>query len=401
VVGRPADTASLAAIALRHGARFTSLGTKGDGDLVRLAAGLPATHATAERASDDLAALLYTSGTTGRPKGAMLSHENLASNARALVEAWAFSADDVILHALPVFHTHGLFVATNTALFAGASLLFLPRFEAGAVARAMARATVMMGVPTYYSRLLAVEAFGRDTASHMRLFISGSAPLSAELHRAFEARTGHAILERYGMSETSMNTSNPYAGARRPGTVGPPLAGVEVRITDPGTGAALEDGAVGMIELRGPNVFKGYWRKPEETRQAFREDGFFVTGDLGRIDEDGYVSIVGREKDLIISGGLNVYPAEVEAAIDAIEGVAECAVIGCPHADFGEGVVAVIAPKPGVRLSEGEVTEALRDRLAGFKRPKAALFVDALPRNAMGKIEKARLREDHRSVFEA
>ncbi|MDH3240166.1 MAG: malonyl-CoA synthase [Alphaproteobacteria bacterium] len=351
------------------------------------------------RRPDDLAALLYTSGTTGRPKGAMLSHENLSSNAQALVDAWAFTQSDVILHALPVFHTHGLFVATNVALFAGGSLLYLPRFDADLVIANLPRATVMMGVPTYYSRLLATDGFTREAAAHMRLFISGSAPLSAELHRAFEARSGHAILERYGMSETSMNTTNPYEGERRPGTVGMPLAGVELRIADPETGAALAEGETGMIELKGPNVFAGYWRKEAETKKAFRDDGFFVTGDLGRIDEDGYLAIAGRETDLIISGGLNVYPAEVEAAIDEIEGVVECAVIGCPHSDFGEGVVAVVARAPGAGLAQGDVIDALKDRLAGFKRPKRVVFVDQLPRNAMGKIEKAKLRDAYRNIL--
>jgi malonyl-CoA/methylmalonyl-CoA synthetase len=396
----PAKTAGLADAAAAAGcAHVETLDASGAGSIVTRAEAAPPDFEDAPRGPDDLAALLYTSGTTGRPKGAMLSHENLASNARALVDAWAFTGSDVILHALPVFHTHGLFVATNVALFSGASLFYLPRFDADAVLANLARATVMMGVPTYYSRLLGADALTRETAAHMRLFISGSAPLSAELHRAFDARTGHAILERYGMSETSMNTTNPYDGARRPGTVGMPLDGVQLRISDPESGAPLAQGETGMIELKGPNVFAGYWRKAEETRHAFREDGFFVTGDLGRIDGDGYLAIAGREKDLIISGGLNVYPAEVEAAIDEIEGVGECAVVGCPHSDFGEGVVAVIARASGAALSERDVTAALRDRLAGFKRPKAVVFVDALPRNAMGKIEKTKLRDTYRDTL--
>lgn len=381
--------------------RVECLDGEGQGEIAARAESLPPEFDDRPRGPDDLAAILYTSGTTGRAKGAMLTHDNLASNARSLVEAWKFGTDDVLLHALPIFHTHGLFVATNVTLFSGAQILFLPKFDADRVVEVLPRATVMMGVPTYYARLLANPRLTEEAARHMRLFISGSAPLSAEVHKEFHARTGHAILERYGMSETSMNTSNPYRGERRPGTVGFPLAGVEVRITDLESGRPLERGEVGMIEVRGPNVFPGYWRMPERKAEDFREDGFFITGDLGVMDMDGYLSIVGREKDLIISGGLNVYPAEVEAAIEEIDGVAECAVIGVPHDDFGEGVFAVIALKPGRELTEKDVLAALKARLAGFKRPKDVAFVPALPRNAMGKVEKAALREIYRGAFTA
>jgi malonyl-CoA/methylmalonyl-CoA synthetase len=351
------------------------------------------------RAPDDLAAILYTSGTTGRSKGAMLTHSNLESNAEALREAWRFTARDRLLHALPIFHTHGLFVATNTILLAGGAMIFLPSFDLGEILRLLPRATAMMGVPTYYTRLLSRPGFTRELTRHIRLFVSGSAPLSAETHREFEARTGHAILERYGMTETNMNTSNPYEGPRVPGSVGPPLPGVEIRIADPATGAERTRGEVGVIEIRGPNVCKGYWRMPDKTAEAFRDDGYFISGDLGLVDEAGYVRIVGREKDLIITGGLNVYPAEVEAAIEAIPEVAECAVIGVPHPDFGEGVVAVVVARSGAELEEGWIIAALAGSLAGFKRPKRVFLVDALPRNAMGKVQKNRLRELYPGTF--
>jgi malonyl-CoA/methylmalonyl-CoA synthetase len=333
-----------------------------------------------KRDADDLAEILYTSGTTGRAKGAMLTHGNLSSNARALAETWAFSAEDKLLHALPIYHTHGLFTASNTILYAGASMIFLPKFNIDEVMDMMPQATAMMGVPTFYSRMLQSQRLTRESVKHISLFISGSAPLSPEVHGEFEARTGHAILERYGMTETGMNTSNPYDGARRPGTVGFALPGVEVCIADPETGTELEQGEIGSIELRGPNVFKGYWRMPEKTNEEFREDGFFISGDLG------YVNIVGRDKDLIISGGFNVYPAEIEAAIDAIKGVAESAVIGAPHPDFGEGVMAIVACKSGVDLEEGDILSPLGGILARFKQPKHVFIVDALPRNAMGKV---------------
>jgi malonyl-CoA/methylmalonyl-CoA synthetase len=322
----------------------------------------------------------------------MLTHGNLASNVDALRAAWRYSADDRLIHALPIFHTHGLFVAINLTLRVGASLIFLRSFNADDILRALPEATVLMGVPTYYTRLLARPELTAEAARGMRLFISGSAPLPAKVHQEFAARTGHAILERYGMTETNMNISNPYDGRRLPGSVGFPLPGVEIRIADPHTGAALPDGEIGEIEIRGPNVFKGYWQMPEKTREAFRDDGFFRSGDLGHRDQDGYIHISGRSKDLIISGGLNVYPAEVEAAIDAIPGVAECAVIGVPHADFGEAVVAVVITSNGAPIDEGTVQTALKDRLAKFKQPKRVFIVSSLPKNVMGKIEKASLR---------
>ncbi|MAB00866.1 MAG: malonyl-CoA synthase [Stappia sp.] len=399
VVCDPARRDAIAPIAEKTGARLETLDGAGKGSLSAAADASATSFEDVARGADDLAAILYTSGTTGRSKGAMLSHENLASNARVLMREWRFTSDDVLLHALPIFHTHGLFVATNVTLLAGGSLLFLPKFDLDEILRLMPRATTMMGVPTFYARLLGSDAFTRELASHMRLFVSGSAPLSAEVHKAFSARTGHAILERYGMTETNMNTSNPYDGDRRPGTVGFPLPGVDLRIADPETGKALPQGEVGVIEVKGANVFKGYWQMPEKTASEFRADGFFITGDMGRIDERGYVSIVGRSKDLIISGGFNVYPAEVEAVIDEIEGVAESAVIGVPHADFGEGVVAVVAPHKGAKIDADAVITPLADKLAKFKQPKKVYVLDELPRNTMGKIQKNVLRDQFKDTF--
>ena len=343
-------------------------------------------------APGDLAAILYTSGTTGRSKGVMLSRENLASNAEALVALWRFAGEDVLLHVLPVFHTHGLFVATNCVLYAGASMIFQRSFAPDAVLAALPGATVMMGVPTFYSRLLADARLTPAACAHIRLFISGSAPLSPATHAEWRGRTGQAILERYGMTETNMITSNPYDGERRAGTVGLPLPGVEVRITAPE--GVLPQGEAGAIEVRGPNVFGGYWRMPEQTAKEFR-DGWFVTGDLGAFDADGYLSILGRAKDLVITGGLNVYPAEVEAAIDDLPGVAASAVIGVPHPDFGEAVVACVV---GTAAPEA-IRASLCDRLAGFKIPKRVLVLDELPRNAMGKVQKAELRRQFAGLF--
>ena len=376
-----------------------TLDASGSGSLADRAASMPTLFEDVDRGPDDLAAILYTSGTTGRSKGAMLSHDNLASNGRILVETWKFTSDDVLIHALPVFHTHGLFVATNIVLLAGASMFFLPKFDPDEIMRLMPRATTMMGVPTFYVRLLQHPGLDRNSTGHMRLFVSGSAPLLAETHLEWREKTGHAILERYGMTETNMNTSNPYVGERRAGTVGFPLAETDVRVSDPETGAAVSAGAIGMIEIRGPNVFKGYWRMPEKTASEFREDGFFISGDLGRIDADGYVHIVGRGKDLVISGGYNVYPKEIETEIDAIHGVTESAVIGLPHPDFGEGVAAVIVRKDGSSVDEGEVMLALKDRLARYKQPKRIFFVDQLPRNAMGKVQKNVLRDRYQASF--
>ena len=349
------------------------------------------------RGDDDLAAILYTSGTTGRSKGAMLTHRALASNSETLRDLWRFTENDVLIHALPIFHTHGLFVATNISLMAGSACRFLPGFDADAILRAMPESTALMGVPTFYTRLLQRDDLA-GAAQGMRLFVSGSAPLLAETHDRWRAVTGHAILERYGMTETNMNTSNPYDGPRRPGTVGLPLPDVELNVTDPDTGRTLPKGEIGMIEVRGPNVFAGYWQMPEKTAEELRDDGFFITGDLGRIDEDGYVHIVGRGKDLIISGGLNVYPRQVEEAIDALPGVLESAVIGAPDPDFGEGVVAVVVPAKGTDLTEAGVLAGLTD-LATFKRPRRVVLTDELPRNTMGKVQKAELRRAYRDSF--
>ena len=378
---------------------FLTIGDDGrTGSLIGEAASAPAEFADAPVGMPDLASILYTSGTTGRSKGAMLSHGNLFSNAEALKQAWAFSADDVLLHALPIFHIHGLFVATNVSLLSGAGMLFLPKFEPDAVFKALPQATVMMGVPTFYTRLLKDSRLNRDATGHMRLFISGSAPLLPETHREWQARTGHAILERYGMTETNMNTSNPYRGLRIPGSVGLPLPGVEVRIAD-SEGNPVREGEIGMIEIRGPNVFQGYWRMPEKTKAEFRKDGFFITGDMGVIGSDGYLSIVGRSKDLIITGGLNVYPREIESLLDDIPGVEESAVVGLPHDDFGEGVTAFLVLKNGAQLTEAEVLNALRDRLARFKLPKRVIFLAQLPRNTMGKVQKSALRQEYAALY--
>ncbi|MCG5239900.1 malonyl-CoA synthase [Azospirillum doebereinerae] len=388
-----------ATVALAAGAPVRTLDAQGRGSLSDAAAGQPDDFATVARGPDDLAAILYTSGTTGRSKGAMLTQGNLLSNARVLQTEWRFGADDVLLHALPIFHTHGLFVACNLVLLSGASMVLLPRFDPADVLARLPAATVMMGVPTFYTRLLGQSGLTPEACRTIRLFVSGSAPLLAETHRAWEERTGHRILERYGMTETGMLTSNPYDGDRIAGTVGFPLPGVDLRITDPATGEPLEAGAIGAIEVRGPNVFKGYWRMPEKTAAEFRPGGFFITGDLGKIDERGYVHIVGRGKDLIISGGFNVYPKEVEGEIDALPGVLESAVIGIPHPDFGEGVVALVVPDGKTPVTEAGVLAALKERLARYKQPKRVVLVAELPRNSMGKVQKAELRNVHAGVF--
>ncbi len=402
-VGAPDRIAQLTETGALTGVpRVETLGAAGEGSLVAEACAIAANgDVDVARDGDDLAAILYTSGTTGRSKGAMLTHANLASNARTLANAWRFTPDDRLLHALPIFHTHGLFVATNIVLLTGGSMILLPQFHADAVIRHLPAATTMMGVPTFYTRLLAHPGFTRDVVRHMRLFVCGSAPLSAETFREFAERTGHAILERYGMTETNMNTSNPYDGERIPGSCGLPLPGVEVRVTDPATGRPLPAGAVGMIEIKGPNVFKGYWNMPEKTAAEFRDDGFFISGDLGRFDERGYLFIVGRAKDLIISGGFNVYPKEVEAALQAMAGVADAAVIGVPHPDFGEGVVAVVVPAAGATLEEREIIDGLAGQLAKFKLPKRIVFESALPLNAMGKVQKTTLRDRYAATFTA
>jgi malonyl-CoA/methylmalonyl-CoA synthetase len=375
----PASRDALAALA----PRVETMDAEGVGSL---RAGAAEPGPVADRAEDDLAAILYTSGTTGRPKGAMLSHRNLMSNAEALVELWRFGPRDLLIHALPIFHTHGLFVAVNVTLAAGGALALMPRFDAGEALAWMGRgATAMMGVPTFYTRLLDEPGLTREACEGMRVFVSGSAPLLPETHAAFAERTGHAILERYGMTETNMIASNPYDGERRAGTVGFPLPGVELRID----GAA---GEAGEIAVRGPNVTLGYWRMPEKTAEEMTEDGWFRTGDVGRLDPDGYLEIVGRAKDLVISGGFNVYPREVEAVLDAQPGVLESAVIGLPDPDLGEAVVAVLVAEPGAAPDLDAVSAALEGELARYKRPRRMILADALPRNAMGKVQKAVLR---------
>ena len=399
VVCDPSKAEGIGAIAVKVGAKVETLGADGKGTLTDAAAKAKPEFATVARADDDLAAILYTSGTTGRSKGAMLTHDNLASNSLALVDYWHFTDKDLLIHALPIYHTHGLFVASNVTLFARASMIFLPKFDPELIIKLMARATVMMGVPTFYTRLLQSPALTKEATGHMRLFVSGSAPLLADTHREWFARTGHAVLERYGMTETNMNTSNPYDGERVPGAVGLPLPGVSVRVTDPETGKELPPETIGMIEIKGPNVFKGYWRMPEKTKAEFRDDGFFISGDLGKIDASGYVHILGRGKDLVISGGFNVYPKEIESEIDAMPGVIESAVIGVPHADFGEGVTAVLVCDKGFHVDEAAVLKALDGRLAKFKMPKRVFVVDELPRNAMGKVQKNILRDTYAKIY--
>ena len=365
-------------------------------ELADRASRFDAVFATVHRAPDDLAAILYTSGTTGRSKGAMITHRNLASNAITLVDAWGFTRDDVLLHALPIYHVHGLFVATHCALLSGARMLWLPKFDAHEVVPLLARATVMMGVPTFYTRLLSEPGFTKEACRTIRLFVSGSAPLLAETFESFRERTGHAILERYGMTEAGMITSNPLAGPRVGGTVGKPLHGVEVRIVDE-AGVPVGPGTIGGVQARGPNIFAGYWQMPDKTREEFTGDGYFKTGDVGELVADGaaqgYLRLVGRAKDLIITGGLNVYPKEIEERIDQMEGVLESAVVAMPDPDFGEAVAAVIVRKPGCTLCEADVIARLKGEIASFKVPKRVVFEDALPRNAMGKVQKAALRE--------
>ncbi len=399
VVCDPGAEDKVAPLAARHGGRTLTLDAEGGGSLTEESRAHDGDFPAAERARSDLAALLYTSGTTGRSKGAMLSHGNLSSNALALHDLWGFRPDDTLLHALPIFHTHGLFVAINCVLLAGARMLFLPRFDPETVIRLLPQATVMMGVPTFYTRLLARDDFTAETCRRIRLFVSGSAPLLEETFEAFRARCGHSILERYGMTETGMNSSNPLDGERRAGTVGFALPEVEFRVAGE-DGRILPPGEVGVLEVRGPNVFHGYWRQPEKTEEEFRPDGFFITGDVSRIDERGYLQIVGRAKDLIISGGFNVYPKEVELIVDQVPGVGESAVIGLPHPDFGEAVVAV-ATRSGdaVQVSEAAVISAAKGELANYKVPKKVFFLDALPRNAMGKVQKNLLRERYRDTF--
>ena len=395
VVCRPADEAAVGGL-LTTG-KLVTLGTDGNGSLLD---DLPEAELPVEqRAPNDLAAILYTSGTTGRSKGAMLTHANLLSNALTLKDLWGWQSHDVLIHILPIYHVHGLFVALHGALLSGASVLFHRGFDPAAVIGDLYRSSLLMGVPTHYTRLTAAPELTREACAKMRLFISGSAPLLAEAHERFEEKTGQRILERYGMTETGMITSNPYQGGERvAGTVGYPLPDVEVRICGE-SGALVAAGEPGVLEVRGPNVFAGYWRMPEKTAKEMRPNGFFITGDIATQAPDGRVTLVGRAKDLIIAGGLNVYPKEIEEAIDALPGVDESAVIGVPHPDMGEGVVAVVVAEKGAAISEEGILAAISGQLARFKQPRRVLVVDALPRNAMGKVQKAALRAEYAGLF--
>ncbi len=399
VVCRPNTATEIEAAAARTGApHVLTLDASGEGSLTARAATLPPNNDIFVAKPSDVGAILYTSGTTGRSKGAMLTHGNLSSNALTLHDIWGWVPGDVLIHALPIFHVHGLFVALHTAMLNASRILFLPRFDADEIIDLLPGASVMMGVPTFYARLLRHPGLTRDACRNMRLFISGSAPLLRETFESFEARTGHRILERYGMTEAGMITSNPLHGERLPETVGFPLPGVEARVAD-GSGNAVANGDVGVLEIKGPNVFRGYWRAPDKTRTEFRDDGYFITGDLVRMDQAGRISIVGRAKDLIISGGYNVYPKEVEGCIDSLDGIAESAVVGIPHPDFGEAVIGYVVLQPNADISEQSIKDALAASLAGFKIPKKLFFVDELPRNAMGKVQKNVLREHNADIF--
>jgi malonyl-CoA/methylmalonyl-CoA synthetase len=400
-VVRPEALAELAPLAQRAGVpELVTLGTADDGTLAERARGAaPAADLPRAQPAATLASLVYTSGTTGRSKGAMLTRGNLASNAAVLATAWRFTGADTLLHTLPLFHVHGLFVAINTVLASASSLLLLPKFEAAAVLRHLGEATVLMGVPTHYTRLLKEPELDRRSCAHVRLFVSGSAPLLAETHREFQARTAHMILERYGMTETLMNASNPYDGERVPGSVGAPLPGVQIRVTHPQSGAPESAGEIGTLEIRGANVFAGYWGDAHKTRESFTADGWFKSGDLGRIDARGYVHLVGRHKDLVISGGYNVYPKEVESELDALAGVAESAVFGVPHPDLGESVTAAVVLEAGARLTEADILRAIGQRVARYKIPKRVVLIAELPRNAMGKVQKNALREAYADLY--
>jgi malonyl-CoA/methylmalonyl-CoA synthetase len=399
VVCDPSAEAAIEALARKAGVKnILTLDGEGKGSLTERARDASSDFGIVRRSRDDLAALLYSSGTTGVPKGIMLSHFNLTSNTRTLVSSWGFTEQDRLLHALPIFHVHGLFVAIGCVLASGASMRWLNRYDVTDVIRFLPECTVMMGVPTYYTRLLADASFTRESTRNVRLFVSGSAPLRAETFVEFEERTGHRILERYGMTETNMNTSNPLDGERRPGTVGPPLPGVEIRVCDDDD-RILGVNEPGHLLVRGPNVFVGYWKLPEKTAEDFTGDGYFRTGDQAEIDADGYVSIVGRAKDMVITGGLNVYPKELETLIDDFPGVRESAVIGVPHPDFGEGVVAVVVRTPDARIDEQTLIDSCKERVAGFKVPKRVVFVDELPRNTMAKVQKNVLRERCQALF--
>ncbi len=394
-----ANKVSLQSIADANSCQLATLNADGGGSLHQQASTLAPAEYIAPRDADDLAAILYTSGTTGRSKGAMLTHRNLLSNTVTLIDYWQITDSDVLLHGLPIYHTHGLFVATNTTLLAGASCIFLPSFNTDDFINYLPQSTMMMGVPTFYTRLLADGRLTKELVSHMRLFISGSAPLLAETHESFESLTGQRILERYGMTETNMNTSNPYHGERRAGTVGFALPGVEARIIDPENDTPVGTDEIGVLEVRGENVFSGYWQMPEKTAQEFTPDGYFITGDLAKQDADGYIHIVGRDKDLIISGGFNIYPKEIELVLDEQTGVLESAVVAAPHADFGEGVVAILVAQSGQSIDIDAVKTEVAKTLAKFKQPKKYMVLDALPRNTMGKVQKNVLREQVADSF--
>ncbi len=399
-VAKPENASTLQEIASHAGATLLTLGSNGEGTLVDAVTAADLHTPIAEMGGEDIASIIYTSGTTGRSKGAMLSHDNLASNALTLIDLWGFVENDVLLHALPIYHVHGLFVAVHCAMLRGIPMRFLPRFDVDEVIRQLPSVTVMMGVPTFYTRLMDNADFTHELCASLRLFISGSAPLLAQTFEAFFSHTGHRILERYGMSEANMIASNPLDGERIAGTVGFALPGVTLRVCDAGHNP-VGAGEAGVLQMRGPNVFKGYWQMPEKTASEFTEDGFFISGDMATMDDDGRIRIVGREKDLVISGGLNVYPKEIEDAIDAIEGVNESAVIGVPHADLGEGLVAVICPLPGAVIDSEGVISQLKTELAGFKVPRQIITMETLPRNAMGKVQKNVLREHYAQTFTA
>ncbi|WP_108482742.1 malonate--CoA ligase [Oceaniglobus ichthyenteri] len=395
IICDPKDEAAMAQICGRQGVTILTLGPDGTGSLATAADAAEDTFKTVARGPDDLAALLYTSGTTGRSKGAMLSHKNLLSNAISLADLWEITDQDRLIHALPIFHTHGLFVALNTCLLVGARVRFMAAFNGDEVLKELPKSTLMMGVPTFYTRLLDDPRLTRDLCAEMRLFVSGSAPLLADTHTEFARRTGHRILERYGMTETNMSTSNPYEGDRVAGTVGYALPGVEVVITDPDTGAPVAAGDIGMIEVRGDNVFQGYWNMPEKTAEELRDTGFFITGDLGVQSDDGRISIVGRQKDLIISGGYNIYPKEIEELINNVDGVLESAVFGVPHPDFGESVLAAVILEQGASVTPDAIAAQVEPLLARFKHPRRYILCDALPRNTMGKVQKNVLRDTY------
>ena len=399
-VVEPRNASVLKKSASAVGATLLTLGNNGEGTLIDAVAEADPYTSVADLGADDIASIIYTSGTTGRSKGAMLSHGNLSSNALTLIDLWGFTENDVLLHTLPIYHVHGLYVAVHCAMLRGIPMRFLPRFDSDEVIRQLSSVTVMMGVPTFYTRLMDAPKFTRDLCQHMRLFISGSAPLLAQTFEAFFAHTGRRILERYGMSEASMIASNPLEGERIAGTVGFALPGVTLRVCD-AEHRTVVTGETGVLQMRGPNVFKGYWQMPEKTASEFTDDGFFISGDMATMDAQGRVRIVGREKDLVISGGLNVYPKEIEDAMDVFDGVNETAVIGVPHADLGEGLVAVICPLPGAVVNPDAVIAQLKTQLAGFKVPRRIFTVDSLPRNAMGKVQKNVLRERYAQAFDS